>query len=132
MAQCGQANEVPNFLMSTALTLPQRVRASFEGANTHRVLSLALPAVGEQTLNMVVGLADIFMVGHLGAAAVTAVGLSNQAVMLVTTFFAATATGVTALVARHIGAGEPERANVITHQGYLLGTLFGLWPWRSA
>jgi len=126
MALCRQANEVLNSLMSIAFTLPQRLRASFNGANTHRVLALALPAVGEQTLNMVVGLADIFMVGHLGAAAVTAVGLSNQAVMLVTTFFAATATGVTALVARHIGAGEPERANVITHQGYLLGAAFGL------
>lgn len=126
MALCGQANEVPNFLMSTALTLSQRLRANLAGANTQRMLALALPAVGEQTLNMVVGLADIFMVGHLGAVAVTAVGLSNQAVMLVTTFFAATATGVTALVARHIGADEPERANVITHQGYLLGALFGV------
>jgi len=112
--------------MSTALTIPQRLRASFSGASTHRVLSLALPAVGEQTLNMAVGLADTFMVGHLGAAAVTAVGLSNQAVMLVTTFFAATATGVTALVARHVGAREPEQANIVTHQGYLLGILFGV------
>lgn len=96
------------------------------GANTRRVLALALPAVGEQTLNMAVGLADTFMVGHLGAAAVTAVGLSNQAVMLVTTFFAATATGVTALVARHVGAREPDQANIVAHQGYLLAALFGV------
>jgi putative MATE family efflux protein len=89
-------------------------------------LALALPAVGEQLLNMAVGLADTFMVGHLGAAAVAAVGLANQAVMLVTTFFFALATGVTALVARHIGAKEPDRASVIVHQGYLLGALIGL------
>ena len=63
-----------------------------------RVFALALPAVGEQLLNMTVGLVDTFMVGHIGANAVAAVGLSNQAVMLVTTFFAAVATGVTALV----------------------------------
>ena len=112
--------------MSTALTLPQRVRASFGGTDYRRVLTLALPAVGEQLLNMTIGLADTFMVGHLGADAVTAVGLSNQAVMLVTTFFAATATGVTALVARHIGAREPERANTIMHQGYLVGICFGI------
>jgi Na+-driven multidrug efflux pump len=67
--------------MSTALTLPQRLRASFGDADYRRVLNLALPAVGEQMLNMTVGLADTFMVGHLGAAAVAAVGLSNQAVM---------------------------------------------------
>lgn len=112
--------------MATASTIPQRLRASFGSADYRRVLTLALPAVGEQMLNMAVGLADTFMVGHLGAASVAAVGLSNQAVMLVTTFFAATATGVTALIARHIGAREGEEANVIVHQGYLLGALFGL------
>ena len=112
--------------MSTAFTLPQRLRASFGDADYRRVLNLALPAVGEQMLNMTVGLADTFMVGHLGAAAVAAVGLSNQAVMLVTTFFAAVATGVTALVARHIGAHERDHANTIMHQGYLLSIFFGV------
>jgi multidrug resistance protein, MATE family len=112
--------------MSTAFTLPQRLRASFGDADYRRVLNLALPAVGEQMLNMTVGLADTFMVGHLGAAAVAAVGLSNQAVMLVTTFFAAVATGVTALVARHIGAQERDHANTIMHQGYLLSIFFGV------
>ena len=112
--------------MSTALTIPQRLRSSFGDADYRRVLDLALPAVGEQMLNMTVGLADTFMVGHLGAAAVTAVGLSNQAVLLITTFFAAVATGVTALIARHIGAHDGEHANTIMHQGYLLGAFFGL------
>ena len=91
------------------------------------MLNLALPAVGEQMLNMLVGLADTFMVGHLGASAVAAVGLSNQAVMLVTTFFAAVATGVTALVARHIGARETGSAEGILGQGYLLGAALGSW-----
>jgi Na+-driven multidrug efflux pump len=89
------------------------------------VLNLALPAVGEQVLNMLVGLADTFMVGHIGASAVAAVGLGNQVVMLVTTFFAAVATGVTALVARHIGAREAGTAERILGQGYVLGSLLG-------
>jgi putative MATE family efflux protein len=46
--------------------------------------------------------------------------------MIVTTFFAAVATGVTALVARHTGAREPEDANHVLHQGYLLGVLMGI------
>jgi putative MATE family efflux protein len=112
--------------MSITLSLPRRLRAQFNDQASHRVLALALPAVGEQLLNMAVGLADTFMVGHLGAAAVAAVGLSNQAVTLVTTFFAAVATGVTALVARHTGACEGEQANRIVHQGYLLGAGLGL------
>lgn len=112
--------------MSYTFSAAKSIGARLAPERTQRVLALALPAVGEQLLNMAVGLADTFMVGHLGASAVAAVGLSNQAVMLVTTFFAAVATGVTALVARHIGAREPEGANRILHQGYLLGALIGV------
>lgn len=112
--------------MSSTLPLPQALRAGTADNRTGRVLALALPAVGEQLLNMTVGLVDTFMVGHLGASAVAAVGLANQAIMLATTFFAAVATGVTALVARHTGAHEPEGANRILHQGYLLGALLGV------
>jgi MATE family multidrug resistance protein len=113
-------------LMSTALSVARSLRTLLADHSYRRVLALALPAVGEQLLNMAVGLFDTFMVGHIGAEAVAAVGLANQAVMLVTTFYAAVATGVTALVARHIGAGEPDQANRILHQGYLLGTGIGL------
>ena len=112
--------------MRMNLALPKRTRWGLQDQGYRRVLALALPAVGEQLLNMAVGLVDTFMVGHLGAQAVAAVGLANQAVMLVTTFFAAVATGATALVARHVGAGEGERANGVMHQGYLLGVLLGL------
>lgn len=111
--------------MSSTLSLAKGIKTRLAPERTHRVLALALPAVGEQLLNMAVGLTDTFMMGHLGASAVAAVGLSNQAIMLATTFFAAVATGVTALVARHTGAREPEGANRILHQGYLLGALIG-------
>ena len=99
--------------MPSTLALAHALKTRLTDERTHSVLNLALPAVGEQLLNMLVGLADTFMVGHLGASAVAAVGLSNQAVMLVTTFFAAVATGVTALVARHIGARETRSAEGI-------------------
>ena len=112
--------------MSFPFSLPRSFRARLGGAGYRHVLTLALPAVGEQMLNMFVGLADTFMVGHIGAAAVAAVGLSNQAVMLVTTFFAAVATGVTALVARHVGAREADGANRIVGQGYILGLVLGI------
>lgn len=85
-----------------------------------RVLDLALPAVAEQILNMSVGLVDTYLVGHLGAAALASVGLGNQIVMLATAFFAAVATGATALVARHYGAREPETANRILHQSMMV------------
>ena len=90
------------------------------------MLALALPAVGEQLLNMMVGVADSYLVGHLGAVAISSVGLANQVVMLATTLFAAVGTGSTALIARHTGAKEPQMANRVLHQSILMGLLIGL------
>ena len=90
------------------------------------VLRLALPTVGEQILNMMVSMANTYMVGHLGSATLTAVGLGNQVVMLVSSFFAAVATANTALVARNIGAGNEDRASAALSQSMLLGIFLGL------
>ena len=111
-----------------ALVVPGylKTRKGLLGEDTRRVLDLALPAVGEQLLNMSIGLVDTFMVGHLGATAVAAVSMANQMTLIITTFFAAVATGMTALIARHCGAKEPEKANQILQQGYLLGAVMGL------
>ncbi len=89
------------------------------------MLALALPAVGEQVLNMMIGLADTYLVGHLGAAALSAVGLGNQMVMMATAFYGAVGTGGTALIARHVGAGEQRMANRIMHQSLILAGAIG-------
>jgi putative MATE family efflux protein len=100
-------------------------------------LKLALPAVGEQLLNLLVGLVDTFLVGHLAAdaarqlgygsaQALAAVGLANYVVWMMTTLFIATSVGATALVARATGAGDRVEANAALRQGLLLGGLMGL------
>lgn len=91
------------------------------------VSRLALPSMGEQLLSMMVGIVDAYLVGHLGAASLAAVGLANQWVMMATTLFGAIATGSTALIARFIGASEPEDANRVVQQSVLLGILIGLF-----
>jgi MATE family multidrug resistance protein len=75
---------------------------------------------------MMVGIVDTFLVGHLGAAPLAAVGLANQWVMLATTLFASIATGSTALIARLIGARKPDDANQVLRQSVLLGALIGV------
>jgi putative MATE family efflux protein len=82
--------------------------------------------MGEQLLSMMVGIVDTFLVGHLGAAALAAVGLANQWVFMATTLFGAIATGSTALIARFIGAREPDQANQVLCQSMLLGALIGI------
>lgn len=90
------------------------------------VLNLALPAVGEQVLNMAVGIVDTFLVGHLGAAPLAAVGLANQIVMMANVLFGAIAVGSTALIARASGARDEERANRVLQQSFLVGGLIGV------
>jgi putative MATE family efflux protein len=79
----------------------------------------------EQLLNMSVGLVDTYIVGHLGAAPLAAVGLSMQALSLFWALFAAIGVGSTALVSRHVGAQEPDQANAIARQSVLLALFVG-------
>jgi len=112
-----------------ALALRHRVTAwsrSSQAAIRQDVLRLALPAMGEQLLSMMVGIVDTFLVGHLGAAPLAAVGLANQWVFMATTLFGAIATGSTAMIARFIGAREPQQANEVLRQSMLLGALIGV------
>jgi MATE family multidrug resistance protein len=93
----------------------------------HRdVLRLALPAMGEQLLAMMVGIVDTFLVGHLGAAPLAAVGLAAQWVLLANTLLSAVATGSTALIARFVGAQEMGQANHVLRQSIMMGALVGL------
>ena len=104
-----------------------RSRPQLEGEGIRRqVLRLALPATAEQMLAMMVGIVDTFLVGHLGAESLAAVGLANQWIFLSGTFFGAVGTGSTALIARFTGAKEPDKANQVLRQSVLLGVLIGV------
>lgn len=101
-----------------------------------RVFRLALPAVGEQVLNTLVGLADTFLVGHLSitaaqqlgytsSVALAGVGLANQIVWLCTVFFMAVSVGSTAVIARARGAGDTVLINRALRQSLILGLVMG-------
>lgn len=96
-----------------------------------------MPAVGEQFLNMLVGLSDTYLVGHISLAAaaqlgygpaegLASVGLAGNLVWMVTTLFMAGAVGSTALIARASGAGDYKQANAVVRQSVLLGLVMGL------
>lgn len=87
---------------------------------------LALPLVAERLLQSVVDAADMAMVGRVGAAAVTAVGLSNQLSMVATGVYDAIRVGTTAVVARRVGAGRFEDARQTLRQSLLIAGAIGL------
>jgi putative MATE family efflux protein len=75
---------------------------------------------------MMVGLVNTYMVGHLGAVSLTSVGLADQVIMLVSSFFVAVSTGSTALIARCTGAKDPQRACRALQQSTLVAFAVGL------
>jgi len=97
-----------------------------EGTTLHRVLTLAWPSVMEQSLVTLIGLVDAYIVGHLGAAALAGVGLGGQVLNLTAALFGAVGVGATALIARSIGAQEPEEANRLARQAFVLALVVGL------
>ncbi len=107
--------------------LPYTLQARLtEGTTLHRVLTLAWPSVMEQSLVTLIGLVDAYIVGHLGAAALAGVGLGGQVLNLTAALFSAVGVGATALVARSIGAREPDEANRLARQAFLLALIIGL------
>ncbi len=84
------------------------------------IVQLAWPVFAENVLATLTQVVDMIMVGHLGAAAITAVGLSLQPFWVIQGFFMGLGAGTTALVARFTGAGEREQAVRATHQSFII------------
>jgi len=110
----------------------KRIRSILPGAKVNRlgrvryVLRLAVPSAGEQLLSMMVGIVDTFLVGHLGATSLAAVGLSFQWVMMAMVLFGAVGTGGTALIARMTGGQDWQGANRVVRQTLLVAFVTGL------
>jgi len=84
------------------------------------VWELAWPTIvafGAQTL---VRFADFAMVGSLGPEALAAVGLGGQVYWLVQSIAMLVPTGLAAVLARAVGAGELGRADAVLRQSLLL------------
>lgn len=86
---------------------------------------LAGPLIAERLLQSIVDAADMAMVGREGAAAVAAVGLSNQISMIGMSVFDAIRVGTTAVVARRIGAGRYDEAQKTLRQSLLIAAAVG-------
>ena len=70
-----------------------------------------------QTATMLI---DAAFVGRLGAAALSAVGLAMQIMLVLMAISAAVSVGTTALIARFVGANEPRNAEEAVRQAILL------------
>ncbi|AIS52837.1 multidrug resistance protein NorM [Thermoanaerobacter kivui] len=90
------------------------------------ILNLALPAVGEMLLYMVVWVIDTMMVGQFGGKdSVSAVGLASEIIYTFSNIFIAmgVSIGVTSYVARSIGAKDFKSAKEYASHGIFLGII---------
>ncbi|MCO7126997.1 MATE family efflux transporter [Sporolactobacillus shoreicorticis] len=94
-----------------------------------KVLTLALPAMIESLLQTVVGFVDTLFVARLGLVEVTAVGVANTLLAVYIAVFMAIGIGTSSIIAKHIGAGDADRAREAARQStwitLVAGLLFG-------
>jgi putative MATE family efflux protein len=99
-----------------------------------RVLRLAIPAALKHFLDIVQILIDILMVGVLGVAALAAVGLSMQFMMVIQAVMTFYAVGSSALISRYIGSGRVHRASAVVFVGLWVAVggslIVGLIGWN--
>ncbi|MDD3889734.1 MAG: MATE family efflux transporter [Syntrophomonadaceae bacterium] len=91
-----------------------------------RILKIAIPAMTEMVLYMLVGVVDIAIVGRLGATSLAAVGLGAEIFFAIILFLAGLGIGSSILVAQAKGAGRMDYASQVAGQTFILGLLIGL------
>lgn len=90
------------------------------------MLRITWPAFIELVMSTLFGMVDMMMVGRLGPAAITSVGLTNQPFMLLLAIFAAVNIGGTALVAWSVGGNNSNKAKAVTRQIIVINLILGI------
>ena len=91
-----------------------------------RTLKMAVPATTETLLVGIMGMIDTIMVGTISAAAIAAVGITNQPRFIVLSIIVALNVGVTAIVARRKGEGDLVSARSSLKQAIVISFIFSL------
>ena len=90
------------------------------------ITALAWPSLIENVLQSMLGVANMMMVGQLGPTSISAIGVAQQINMTLQVTYSGLAVGNTALVARAIGAKDPEAAQRIARQSLVLGSIIAV------
>ena len=100
-------------------------RSIVEGPLRAAVWNIAWPTMLTNAIGGLQGMVDHVLVGNLvGYKANAAIGVSWQIFLVVIVFVSSLFTGMSVLVARFAGAGEPEKVDRVVYQAFL--TAIGL------
>jgi len=90
------------------------------------IITLALPAIIENIMYVLLGIVDTYFVSKLGTEAIAGVGITNLTMNVYIAFFMALGIGTSAMIARYIGKKEAIEANKALHGAIKLSLLIGL------
>jgi putative MATE family efflux protein len=90
------------------------------------LLEIAWPIFVEQTLRILIGTVDTFMVSHVADGAVAALGVANQVIVLALICFNFVGIGASVVITHHVGAGDRPGAAKIVATAIAVNTWIGL------
>ena len=112
-------------------SLPKLVSGSIPG----HLVSQTLPAVIGVAAIMSIGIVDAYFIGQLGSAPLAAISFIFPVAVASTSLGVGVMVGINSVVARALGAGDPERAARRANFGIvfaaLIGVLMGLSLWLA-
>ncbi len=111
---------------------PPGRRAAFDrdwtqGSIVRNLWLLSWPITISGSLNMLGPTIDMIWVGKLGTAAIAGVGIAGMAVMVVNSAKMGIVTGMRAMIARFVGAGDEEVAIHVAQQSFAISASFGIF-----
>lgn len=106
--------------MTAPPTASRYDRSIIEGPLRAAVWKIAWPTMFTNAIGGLQGMVDHVLVGNLvGYKANAAIGVSWQIFLVVIVFISSLFTGMSVLVARFAGAGEPDKVNRVVYQAFL-------------
>ncbi len=89
------------------------------------LLGIAWPIFVEQTLRILIGTVDTFMVSHVSDGAVAALGVANQVIVLFLLAFNFIGIGTSVVITHHLGARDRAGADSIATNAIAVNTWLG-------
>jgi putative MATE family efflux protein len=115
--------------MPESIKSPKNVNSSQKdwtrGPILRNLLLLSWPMIVMESLYVISQVVDMFWIGRLGDTAVAGAGIANIIIMLVMSADFGIISGVRAMIARHIGAGDLVNANKVAGQAIMIGMVWG-------
>ncbi|WP_341932114.1 MATE family efflux transporter [Streptococcus pluranimalium] len=76
-----------------------------------QLLRIALPAMAEQFLQMLMGFVDNYLVAQIGLAAVSGISIANNIIAIYQALFIALGAGISSILSRYLAAKKEEQVN---------------------